>query len=156
MATPHRRNKPAAILNDAPVTAPAAGLARRAGSILYEALLLTALLFIFTWIFLFFGRMLEPALARHLLQAWLLVLTGSYFIFCWTHSGQTLPMKTWRIRVVTRDGGALSVSVALRRYLLALISLGACGLGFVWALVDKDRQFLHDRLAGTRLVPRTV
>ena len=65
-------------------------------------------------------------------------------------------MKTWRIRVVTRDGGALSVSVALRRYLLALISLGVCGLGFAWALVDKDRQFLHDRLAGTRLVPRTV
>jgi len=39
---------------------------------------------------------------------------------------------------------------------LALISLGVCGLGFAWALVDKDRQFLHDRLAGTRLVPRTV
>jgi len=153
---PLRRNNPSVNLNGAPATAPVvlAGFARRAGSMLYEALLLTALLFVFTWVFLFVGRLLEPTLARHLLQAWLLVLTGIYFVYCWTRSGQTLPMKTWRIRVVTRTGLPLSTALALRRYLLALLSLGACGLGFVWVLFDRERQFLHDRLAGTRLVLR--
>ena len=155
-AAPHRRNNPIANLSGAPATAPVAvaGLARRAGSMLYEALLLTALLFVFTWIFLFVGQLLDPALARHLLQAWLALLTGAYFVYCWTRSGQTLPMKTWHIRLVTRAGGAISMSLAVRRYLLVLLSLSACGLGFAWALFDREKQFLHDRLAGTRLVMR--
>ena len=120
----------------------------------YEALLLTAILFVATWVFLYIGQALEAALARHLLQAWLLILTGAYFAYCWTHGGQTLPMKTWRIRLVTQAGGAVPARVAIKRYLFALISLAAGGLGFVWALVDRDRQFLHDRLAGTRLIMR--
>lgn len=118
----------------------------------YEALLLAAVLFASTWLFLYFCRTLEAALARHLLQAWLFVLTGAYFVYCWTHGGQTLPMKTWRIRLITQEGGAVTARVAIKRYLFALISLAAGGLGFVWALMDRDRQFLHDRLAGTRLV----
>ena len=112
------------------------------------------MLFLSTWIFLFFAQALEATLARHLLQGWLLFVTGAYFVYCWTHGGQTLPMKTWRIRLVMCAGGAVPARIAIRRYLFALLSLGACGLGFAWALVDRDRQFLHDRLAGTRLVLR--
>jgi uncharacterized RDD family membrane protein YckC len=145
------------LYGDAPQAAPAAiaGLARRIGSLAYEALLLAAILFICTWIFLFFAQALNSNLVRPLLQDWLLVLSGAYFVYCWTHGGQTLPMKTWHIRLVTRDGGAVPPGVALKRYLYALCSFGACGLGFAWALVDRDRQFLHDRIAGTRLVMRT-
>ncbi len=123
------------------------------GSLAYEALLLTAILFICTWVFLFFAQPLESSVARPLLQIWLLLVTGAYFVYCWTHGGQTLPMKTWRIGVVMRDGGTLNMKTAIKRYLLALPS---CGLGFAWALFDRDRQFLHDRLAGTRLVARTT
>ena len=137
---------------DASPAAPAAGLARRLGSVAYEALLLVAFLFVGTWLFLFFGRALDAALARHLLQTWLLLLSGVYFVYCWTHGGQTLPMKTWHIRLVTSAGGTVPARIALKRYLCALVSLGACGLGFAWTLVDRDRQFLHDRLAGTRLI----
>jgi uncharacterized RDD family membrane protein YckC len=138
----------------APPAAPAAfaGLARRAGSIAYEALLLAAFLFVCTWLFLFIGQALDAELARHLLQAWLLILSGAYFVYCWTHGGQTLPMKTWHIRLVTSTNGAVPPGIAVKRYLFALVSLGACGLGFAWALLDRDRQFLHDRLAGTRLI----
>lgn len=132
--------------------ASAAGVARRLGSMVYEALLLAALLFILTWIFLFVGQWLPPTLARHLLQAWLLAAVGAYFVYCWTHGGQTLPMKTWRLRVVGRGDGPLPLRAAILRYLLALLSLAAGGLGFAWALLDRDRQFLHDRLAGTRIV----
>jgi uncharacterized RDD family membrane protein YckC len=144
------------LTGDAPAPAANAGLARRAGSLAYEAVLLTAFLFICTWVFLFIGQALDAALARHLLQAWLLLLSGAYFVYCWTHGGQTLPMKTWHIRLVTATGGALPVRLAVKRYLLALVSLGACGLGFAWALVDRDHQFLHDRLAGTRLILRAL
>ena len=131
---------------------PAAGVARRLGSMLYEALLLTALLFISTWIFLLVGQLLAPPLARHLLQVSLLATMGIYFVYCWTHGGQTLPMKTWRLQLVTRDNKPLGTRLAIARYLLALLSLGAAGLGLAWALLDRDRQFLHDRLAGTRIV----
>jgi uncharacterized RDD family membrane protein YckC len=61
-------------------------------------------------------------------------------------------MKTWRIRLVRADtGGPLNAGRAVHRYLLALLGLAAVGLGFAWALVDRDRLFLHDRLAGTLL-----
>ena len=61
-------------------------------------------------------------------------------------------MQTWRMRLV-RDG-SLSVGVgrAALRYALAWPSLLVFGFGFFWAFFDRDRQFLHDRLAGTRIV----
>ncbi len=62
-------------------------------------------------------------------------------------------MKTWRIRLVrAADGGAVNPGRAAHRFVLALLGTLAAGLGFAWALVDRDRQFLHDRLAGTALV----
>ncbi len=61
-------------------------------------------------------------------------------------------MKTWRLKLVPARGESLSVRQALVRYVLAWISLLAAGLGFVWAAFDREHQFLHDRLAGTRIV----
>ena len=130
----------------------AAGLGRRLSSLCYEALLLAAILFISGWGFLLIGRSFEPVLGRPLFQFYLLAITAAYFIYCWTHGGQTLPMKTWRIRLVARDGSAITPRMGIYRFLFALIGLGLCGLGLAWALFDRDRQFLHDRLAGTRLV----
>jgi len=122
------------------------------GSLCYEALLLAAILFVAGWAFLVIERALPATLVRPLFQVYLVAITAVYFIYCWTHSGQTLPMKTWRIRVVAQNGGALSKAQAARRYLWALASIGLCGGGFWWALADHDGQFLHDRLAGTKIV----
>lgn len=122
------------------------------GSLCYEMLLLTAILFIAAWLFLVINPLLPVALARPLFQAYLLAITAAYFIYCWTHSGQTLPMKTWHIRLVMNDGAAIPVKKAAQRYLFALVGTALCGAGFWWALGDRDRQFLHDRLAGTRLI----
>jgi len=129
-----------------------AGLGRRLGSLCYEVLLLAAILFIGGWAFLFLGRNLEPALAQPLFQLFLLAITAAYFIYCWTHGGQTLPMKTWRVRLTTRRGGPISLKTGICRYSLAFIGIGLFGLGLIWALFDRDRQFLHDRLAGTKIV----
>jgi uncharacterized RDD family membrane protein YckC len=122
------------------------------GSLCYEILLLAAILFLADWIFLAVYRLLPDAIGRTLLQLYLLAVTAAYFIYCWSHGGQTLPMKTWRIRIVADDGTAIHGDTAARRYLFALASIALCGGGFWWALFDRDRRFLHDRLAGTKIV----
>jgi uncharacterized RDD family membrane protein YckC len=62
-------------------------------------------------------------------------------------------MKTWRIRLVrASDGGPVGILQGAHRFLVAVLGTLAAGLGFWWAFVDRDRQFLHDRLAGTALV----
>jgi uncharacterized RDD family membrane protein YckC len=132
--------------------APTAGLGRRLGSLCYDVLLLTAILFVAAWAFLAVDALLPRAFARPLFQLYLLAITAAYFNYCWTRGGQTLPMKTWRIRVTAYDGTAISTSQAVRRYVFALAGVALLGAGFWWALIDRERQFLHDRLAGTRLV----
>jgi uncharacterized RDD family membrane protein YckC len=89
---------------------------------------------------------------RILFQVYLVAVTGAYFVWQWTHGGQTLPMKTWRMRLLTAAGAPVSTRLGCVRYLAALAGLLAVGTGFLWALVDRDRQFLHDRAAGTRIV----
>jgi uncharacterized RDD family membrane protein YckC len=131
---------------------PAPPILRRLGSALYDSLLLIALVFIATWPFIAFFGDSTHGWRRHLLQGWIVVVAGAYLVWFWTRSGQTLPMKTWGIRVVRADGAALGTARAIHRYVLALLGLAALGLGFAWALFDPERQFLHDRLAGTALV----
>ena len=120
-------------------------------SLVYEGILLFAVLFVSSYLFLSLARDAQTGLAHAAFQIYLLAVCGAYFVFCWTRTGQTLPMKTWRLRVVTQDGGALSAGRAFRRYLVAIPGM-LSGIGLLWAPFDRDRQFLHDRLAGTRIV----
>ena len=120
-------------------------------SLAYEGVLLFGILFVASYLFLGLARDAQSGLPRLLFQVYVLAVCGAYFLFCWTRSGQTLPMKTWRIRLVTEQGKPLEVGRAFRRYLLAVPGV-LSGIGVLWALVDRDRQFLHDRLAGTRII----
>ena len=122
-------------------------------SALYELLILAAVVLIATFPFLAIVGDSTIGWRRHLLQAWVLFVVGAYLVWFWTRGGQTLAMKTWRIRLVRDDGGAVSPGRAVHRYLLAVLGTFAIGLGFLWAFFDRDRQFLHDRLAGTALIP---
>ena len=129
-----------------------AALARRLAAMLYESLLLAAVLFIAAFIFVSVARTPPHGAARTIFQLYLLFVAGGYLLWFWLHGGQTLAMKTWRIRLVSADGTRLGLTRALLRLLLALAGLALFGISIVWALVDRDRQFLHDRLAGTRLI----
>ena len=129
-----------------------ARLSRRLASGLYEFLILLALVFIATLPFSYLFGDATHGWKRHLLQAWVLLVIAAYFTWFWTRGGQTLPMKTWRLRLVAAHGGSVTLPRALRRYVLAVLGFATLGAGFLWALVDRDRQFLHDRLAGTLLV----
>ncbi len=138
----------------------------------YELLLLLALWMLFTWIFLSLFGDATHGNKRYYLQFFLWLITGVYFVWCWTKTGQTLATKTWKIKLVSqglanqnfvnqnlanqnlknKQNSTLNIQQAIIRYVLASASVLACGLGFIWALVDKDRLFLHDRLLKTRFI----
>lgn len=102
----------------------------------------------------------------------LFALCGAYSVWLWTGRRRTLPMKTWHIGLESADGAAVSPRRALVRYLACWVgpacailaylllephghgrwALAMLALNHAWALIDPDRQFLHDRIAGTRLV----
>jgi len=114
---------------------------------LYEALLLAAVAFFAASLFLFASGAHDATSGwyRFALQAFLLLTFAAYFLWCWLRGGQTLPMKAWKIRLEE-----ITPRKALLRLVYAAL-LVPSGISLVWALFDKDRQFLHDRLAGTRL-----
>ena len=115
---------------------------------LYESLLLFAVAFFAAWLFFFAsgGRDATSGWSRYALQLFILAFFAAYFLWCWLRGGQTLAMKAWHIRLVE-----VTPSRALLRLALALL-LVPTGVSIVWSLFDVERQFLHDRLAGTRLV----
>lgn len=184
-ATPANTTTPAA--NDAPadknLTAEnlplrAPSLFRALASLLYEVLLLAALLMtaglIFQVFYHFFG---QSPLLDWLHRAYLLAILLAYFGWCWTRTGQTLPMKSWWLRLEYADGRALTWAGACVRFAVAgvlivlipalafevlrhwfafkIAAWGAASLAalpFLWRVLDADSQFLHDRFSRTRLV----
>jgi uncharacterized RDD family membrane protein YckC len=115
----------------------------------YEAMLLFAVAFFAAWIFYFASGGADttrPGAARLELQALILILFAAYFLWSWLRGGQTLAMKAWKIRLV-----GVTPAKALLRFIVACISVPT-GISIAWAIFDRDRQFLHDRLAGTRLI----
>jgi uncharacterized RDD family membrane protein YckC len=154
-----------------PILAPSIG--RRLASMLYEAMLLFGVLFMSNWLFSVLTDQRHALDSRHALQVWLFLVMTLYFAWFWSHGGQTLAMKAWRIRLVTVSGAPVGVVRAFARYLLAwawvlpgmalawgsgaqgplLLLIPAANL-MLWAALawlDPERQFLHDRIAGTRL-----
>lgn len=133
------------------MTATLPGLRRRLVSMLYEGLVVFSILligFLMPQIVLSgFGWTLSAkALWLHVF-----LLLMAYFVWCWLNGGQTLPMKTWKLRIVDESNRPLRPLQAVLRYLVAWPSILLFGIGIFWALVDKDQQFLHDRIAGTRI-----
>jgi len=127
-------------------------LLRRMACMSYEVVLLTAVFLLGLLLpHALLGAFALRAAPANVLWAHFLVLLLAYFAWFWVHGGQTLPMKTWRIRLVTNDGVLVRPAQAILRYLLCWPSLLLFGIGILWAFLDRDGQFLHDRLARTRL-----
>ena len=132
---------------------PLPGLRRRLASMLYECLLLLGVLSVSFMIpqlalGLGFGIVLPGAI----LWLHLFLVIGAYFTWYWRHGGQTLAMQTWKLQLISVRGSPPEVWQIAVRYLLAWPSVLFFAAGLIWALFDRDRQFLHDRLAGTRIV----
>lgn len=112
----------------------------------YELFLMFAVAFVASAMF-FFASGARDATSGPLrleLQIFIVVVLAAYFLWCWLRGGQTLAMRAWHIRLVN-----VTPRKAIVRFVLALALLP---ISILWALFDRDRQFLHDRLAGTRLI----
>jgi len=161
---------------------PLAGRARRLAALLYEGLLLTAIIFIAAFVALplvtpghagAVDTLAIPGLPQRVaLFCLLFAVLAGYSVASWTGGRRSLPMKTWRLRLVMADGLPVKRKAALLRFLATWIGpalavaayalLRPWGLGaqaiwllafnFLWTFVDHEKQFLHDRFAGTRLV----
>jgi uncharacterized RDD family membrane protein YckC len=157
---------------------PTPSLKRRLISLVYEAFLAGAVAFLGITIFTLLAHKAGDTVNYYGRSVMLFFFLGAYFIYSWTGSGHTLAMKTWRIKMVVLGHAKVPFKAALVRYVFAwgwvLPGLAACwmlgmsGKGnagkmaaalainiLAWGLtafLDKDRQFLHDRLAGTRLI----
>jgi uncharacterized RDD family membrane protein YckC len=130
---------------------------RRFMAVVYESLLLFGPLLALGFVYSVAVNFSDAAEAQHQtikrlgMQFLLAAALLGYFTWSWSGSRCTLPMQTLGLRLETREGQPLSVWRSLARALLAAPST-LTGLGFLWAMLDPDRQSLHDRLAGTRLL----
>ena len=130
-----------------------ASLRRRLASLLYESLLLLGVLGLtFMVPLLIIGVVWQISVPGWIEWIHIFVVLGAYFMWYWRRGGQTLAMQTWRLKLVDATSGVeMSPRQAALRYVLAWPSV-LTGIGLLWALVDSDRQFLHDRLSGSRIV----
>lgn len=134
-----------------------AGVLRRFGAMLYDLLVVMALMFIVTALFLPFtgGEAITPdrsVLVERIYQVALLLVVVLFFCVFWTRRGQTIGMLAWRLRVERNDGSVLTWRDALLRLAGACVSLAALGLGYFWIWIDSERRAWHDRWSGTRVV----
>ncbi len=128
-----------------------AGIWRRLAALAYDAMLVFAVVFIAAYLFIALAGTTPQGSLRWIFYFYLMCVSGAYFVFCWVRGGQTLAQKAWGLRVTAVDGSLLQWHRATLRYLFAMVSIGSC-IGLLWAVFDPQRQFLHDRLAGSRVV----
>ena len=120
---------------------------------LYDALLVLALLFMATLPFIAL-RGGEPVEAdeNFLYQGVLALVIYVFFVGFWTRSGRTLGMQSWRLQLESMDGQPPTLAVSTLRFFAAILSWLPLGLGFLWQLWDKDKLTWHDRISRTHIV----
>ncbi|MGD8311244.1 MAG: RDD family protein [Gammaproteobacteria bacterium] len=128
-----------------------AGLFRRLIAMFYDALLLLSVLLLATALAMLITRGTlhyhNPFFRTYLFMIWFM-----FFAWFWTHGGQTLGMRAWKLRVQRLDGGPITLWQALLRFLTAIPSLALGGLGFLWLLADRDRMTVYDRISESVIV----
>jgi len=131
-----------------------AGFLRRIGAMVYDSFLTATILFFahMPLQLIFRTPIIPPEHPWHpAYQLYLFGVCFLYFGWCWTH-GQTLGMRAWQIRLQGKDGGKVTWWRAWIRFLSAILSWSAAGIGVLWALIDPEHKTWHDRLSGTVLI----
>jgi len=134
-----------------------AGFGRRFAALLYDSVLLAALLVVFTSgaVFLNHAQAVERETAGawvYLYRAGLISVIAGYYLLNWTRSGQTLGMRAWRLRAVTPAGKPLALKDAVLRCVFGVLAWAPAALGVLWLYFDPEHLALHDRLSKTRVV----
>lgn len=129
-----------------------ASFLRRLGAMLYDSLLVFAVLFMGTvpFVAIHGGEYVDQS-SDLVYELTMLLLIYAFFVYFWSRDGQTLGIRAWRMRLETFDGKVPSFGTASLRFVLAVVSLLPAALGFFWQLWDRDNLAWHDRWSGTRL-----
>jgi len=140
---------------------PSAGLLRRFASMVYDALIVFALWFLIALVFLgITGAEHSSKDLQRTLFPLLLAGTFLFYYWFWSHGGQTLGMRAWRLQVVdgNLDGRPVNLAQSLSRFLMAILSLGCFGLGYFWLLISSSGDTWHDSLSNTRtlVLPKEI
>jgi uncharacterized RDD family membrane protein YckC len=157
----------------APINLRAPSLFKRLACWMYEGVLMFGVVFISGYLFSALTQTRHAMENRHSLQIFLFIVFGIYFVWLWS-KGQTLAMKTWHIRITDAKGKPISQARALLRYVLCYLwffpplavgyfthaqggamTVLLVGWVLIYSLISRfhaQKQFLHDALAGTRLV----
>lgn len=139
-------------MNNKNLSIAAPSLFKLGACLMYELLTIVAIIFVSTGLFLIIAGDASHGVKRLFLQLFLWLVVGAYFIRCWIKTGQTLAMQAWKLRLIDEQSQLLTMQQAIVRYLLASLSMAFFGMGFLWAIVDKKKQFLHDRLLKYKVV----
>jgi len=140
-----------------PQTLPPAGLLRQVAAMGYDALLVLGCWVVVTAILMLLsgGRLAQPERPAGLvivLQVSLIFTAWLFFAWFWTHGGQTLGMRAWRLKLVGVDQETVRWPQTVVRFAMSAISIACFGLGYLWKMVDPDALSWPDRVSGTRLV----
>lgn len=128
-------------------------LPRRLAAILYDSIVLIALIFFAALPpTLLYGEGMTETVPTLLMRIYLVMIAFAFFGGFWTHGGQTIGMRAWHIRVVDTGGNSIGWRRALVRFSFAIVSWAAAGGGFWWSLFDREGLTWHDRASATRLV----
>ncbi|MEE9160976.1 MAG: RDD family protein [Gammaproteobacteria bacterium] len=127
---------------------------KRLASIFYDSLCLFSLFFLATLILIFFTKGESIASNNIAYDLFLALITYLYFVWQWVNGGQTLGMRSWKIRLYQDDERPVSWLRASSRFVLASLSFITLGMGFIWALFDANRLTFHDRYSRTLLLLR--
>lgn len=127
-------------------------LLKRLLACMYELLILIALWMLVTWLYMYLFGLISNEFKRLGLQLLLWLSAGVYLVLSWHKLGQTLAMRAWKLKIVNADGTGLSLKQASLRYVVASVLAMLFGLTFIWAFIDKQKLFLHDRLLATRCI----
>ena len=128
---------------------PNASLTRQLAAMLYDSLLIFAVLFLASAIAVVFNQG-EAVESNIWFSLYLLLTVFTFYAWFWNKSGQTLGMRVWKIRIVTKAGSNPAWSTCYIRLIYALLSWLCLGLGYLWRLFKPYTW--HDRLSGTRIV----
>jgi uncharacterized RDD family membrane protein YckC len=139
------------------ISGSSAGFGRRLAALIYDAVLLAALLMVYTAGALFFthGAAVLPATAgpwAYLYRAGLVAIVAGYYLLNWMKSGQTLGMRAWRLRAVTDTGHPMGFKAGALRLGFGALAWAPAALGVLWLYVDPEHAAAHDRLSKTRVV----
>lgn len=132
---------------------PTVSLRRRLAALVYDAIAVTAVVYFaaFVPVLASGGEALAPG--NPLFALYLLMVIFAYFAISWRR-GRTLGMQAWKLEIVDLQGSRPNGRAVALRFFSAGIALALGGLGYLVALLDRERRTWPDRWSGTRLVPR--